>query len=533
MAVDQHSYNIPDNQSISVLVSLLKESFPVRVLPETVYHRVFYDTFDWRLTRNGSSLEMLDDGPSPSIYWQADSDSKPKIQLGLRKVPHLADDLPTCALGQQLKSVIGVRELSPRIKIRIKRQSLAVLDENEKVVVRLHFDVFWYSSSKLRAARVLTRRLMIKAVKGYAEDYQRVESFFADLPPPAPFQTAKDNVLKLALIASGISSLEYSTNLKLRLDPFMPGDQALKMILLRLFEIMQQNTSGTIKGRDTEFMHDYRDALSKISVGLKQFEIYYPQDASNEYSRFFSRLSELTDPVRDIDVFLMQLENYEAVFDASDWQQLQSLRDYLLLSRAEAQNALNEELKSSQYRQTIKQWREYLKRPAVDLDTADDPVKPVYKLADEMLAEINQLALKQGKAISRNVDADALYELRKSFKQLRYSMDFFSSIYPAVELRALTQSLTDIQDDLGVFNDRHQQVDMVQAFVQQSEGEAAMQDASMVAIRAAEELIQILQQQQDEAAIDSKASYKKYASSASQKKFKALFVDYHQGNMKL
>jgi len=538
MTVDQHSYNIPEDQSISALVSLLKESFPVRILPETVYHRVFYDTFDWRLTRNGSSLELLDDGPSPSIYWRADSDSKPRIQLGLRKVPHLADDLPACALRQQLKPVIGVRELSPRIKIRIKRQSLAVLDENEKVVVRLHFDVFWHSPSKLRAARVLTRRLMIKAVKGYAEDYQRVEAFFADLPPPAPFQTAQDNVLKLALIASGIISLEYSTSLKLRLDPFMPADQALKMILLRLLEIMQQNTSGTIKGKDTEFMHDYRVALRKIRVVLRQFKLYYPQDASNEYRRFFSKLTELTNPVRDIDVFLMQLENYEAVFDPSDWQQLQSLRDYLLLSRAEAQNKLNEELKSSRYRQTIKQWRDHLKHSTTDVDTSDDAGKPVYRLADEMLAEINQQVLKQGKAISRNVDADALHELRKSFKQLRYSMDFFSSIYPAVELRALTQSLTDIQDDLGIFNDRHQQVGMVQAFIQQafidqSGDEAEIQAAIPAAIKASEELMQILQQQQDDAAKDFKVSFKKYASAASQKKFNALYVDYHQGKMKL
>ena len=525
MAVDQHSYIIPEDQSISALVSLLKESFSVRVLSETVYHRVFYDTFDWRLTRNGASLELLDDGPSPSIYWRADSDSRPKLQLGLRKVPHLADDLPVCSLRQQLKSVIGVRELSPRIKIRIKRQSLAVLDANEKVVVRLHFDVFWYSFSKLRAARVLTRRLMIKAVKGYAEDYQRVEAFLADLPPPAPFQTARDNVLKLALIASGISSLEYSTSLKLRLDPFMPGDQALKMISLRLLEIMQQNTSGTIKGKDTEFMHDYRVALRKIRVVLKQFKRYYPQDTSNEYRRFFSRLSELTNPVRDIDVFLMQLEHYEAVFDPSDWQQLQSLRDYLLRSRAEAQDALNEELKSSHYRQTIKQWREHLKHSTTDVDTADDTEKPVCRLADELLREINQQTLKQGKAITRNSDADALHELRKTFKQLRYSIEFFSSIYPAVELRALTQSLSDIQDDLGIFNDRHIQVCMVQAFIQQSKNEAA--------IKVAEQLIEILQLQQDEAGKDFKDSYKKFASSASQKKFNALFVDYHQGKMKL
>jgi hypothetical protein len=98
----------------------------------------------------------------------------------------------------------------------------------------------------------------------------------------------------------------------------------------------------------------------------------------------------------------------------------------------------------------------------------------------------------------------------------------------------LRQSLADILDNLGIFDDRHRQAGMVQAFIQQalidqSEDEVAMQ----AAIEAAEQLIQILQQQQDEAAKDYKDSYKKYASAASQKKFNALFVDYHQGKMKL
>ena len=525
MSVDQHSFIIPEDQSISALVSSLQKTFSVRVQEETVYHRVFYDTFDWRLSKHGSILEVDDDGLTPRIYWQQDKDAELKIQLGLRKAPRLAGDLPTGEFRQQLQSVISVRELLPRTRIRIKRQAFAVLDENDKVVVRLYFDVYWYSPSKLRAARVLTRRLLIKAVKGYVEDYQRVEAFFVDMPLPNPLRSAPDNVLKLAQIASGINISDYSTSLNLRLDPFMHDDQALKMILLRLLEIMQQNTSGSIKGRDAEFMHDYRVALRKIRVVLKQLNLHYPQAVSTEYRRFFSRLGKLTNPVRDYDVFLMQLESYQADFETSDWQQLQPLRDYLLLSRAQAQNKLIEELKSSRYRQTIKQWREYLKHSAAENDATDNPGKPVYRLADELLREVNQQTLKQGKIITRNSDAETLHSLRKSFKQLRYLMEFFSSLYPAVELRVLTQSLTDIQDNLGVFNDRHFQVAMVQAFIQQSKDEEA--------IKASLQLIHILEQQQDEAGKNFKDSYKIYASSASQKKFNVLFVDYHQGKMKL
>ncbi len=517
MPDNQHSYVIPDEQSISALVSLLGNHFSIQEQAETVYHRVFYDTFDWRLYKNGSKLEGHDDGKSLRIYWQADKDGKLKIQLGLKKVPRLAADLPASEFRQQLTSVISVRELLPRIKLRIKRQSFAVLDNNNKIVVRLHLDEYWYNTAKLRAASVLTRRLTLKAVKGYAKDYQRLAAFLADMP----LQTTQDNVMELALIASGISTGEYSTRLNLRLDPDMPDAQAVKKILLRLLEIMQQNTSGTIKGRDTEFMHDYRVVIKKIRVALKQANTVHPQEISTQYKSFFSQLGKLTNPVRDLDVFLLQLQNYQVDLEQSSWTQLQPLRQYLLLSRAEAQKQLIAELKSSQYRDHIKQWRDYLEQSEMDDSAPDKLDGATYKLADELIWRVNQEILVKGKSITRNSSAETLHELRKYFKHLRYLIEFFRSLYPAVSLRVLIETLIDVQDSLGEYNDRHIQMAMVNAFIQQSDN----QDA----IKISEQIVEILQQQQLEAGKKFKESYKMYSSSASQKKFKEMFVEYYEG----
>lgn len=517
MPDNQHSFVIPDEQSISALVSLLGNHFSIQEQAETVYHRVFYDTFDWRLYKNGSILEGHDDGKSLRIYWQADKDGKLKIQLGLKKVPRLAADLPACEFRQQLTSVISVRELLPRIKLRIKRQSFAVRDENNKIVVRLNLDEYWYNPAKLRAASVLTRRLTLKAVKGYAKDYQRLAALLADMP----LQTTQDNVMELALIASGVSTGEYNTRLNLRLDPDMPDAQAVKKILLRLLEIMQQNTSGTIKGRDTEFMHDYRVVIKKIRVALKQAKTVHPQEIRTEYKSFFSQLGKLTNPVRDLDVFLLQLQKYQADFDQSSWPQLQPLRQYLLLSRAEAQKQLIAELKSSQYRDHIKQWRDYLEQSEMDDSAPDKPGRATYKLADELIWRVNQETLVQGKAITRNSAAETLHELRKYFKHLRYLIEFFRSLYPAVKLRVLIESLIDVQDSLGEYNDSHIQMAMVNAFIQQSDN----QDA----IKASEQMVEILQRQQLEAGKKFKESYKMYSSAGSQKKFKEMFVEYYEG----
>ncbi|NOQ69914.1 MAG: CHAD domain-containing protein [Gammaproteobacteria bacterium] len=514
MLHSQLDFVIPENQSISELVSLLQNNFPVRVLAEIVNNRVFYDTFDWRLYKNGSVLEKHEDGQPGKIYWRAGKHGKLKIQLGLRKVPRLASDLADCEFRQQLQSVISVRELTPRIKIKVKRLPLVVLDKNEKVVVRLNFDEYWCSPSRLRAGQVLGKRLSIKAVKGYLKDYQQVEDLFLAMK----LHPARDNMMKLALHVKGVSAGEYTTKLNLLLDPDMSAEQALKKILLRLLEIMRQNTTGSISGRDTEFMHDYRVSIRKTRTALKQINDVLPQAVSTKYKKFFSMLGKLTTPVRDLDVFLLQLESYQRDFSKSEQQQLQALGEYLLLSRAEAQKKYIEVLKSSQYRENIKQWSDYLEHSGTESFPPDKPSKAVYKLADELLWEIYQQAIEQGNAITNNSKAETLHELRKTFKKLRYLMEFFRSIYPAGKMSVLIHALKALQDNLGKFNDLDVHIGIVKEFIKQSMNEDA--------IKACEQMITILEQQQRKTRTKFVDCYAAFSSSDNQSNFKQMFVDY-------
>ena len=295
MAINQLDLVFPADQGFSELLAAFQKNFHVNVLAETVNHRVFYDTFDWLLYNNGSALEVHEEGQSQRIYWRADKDSDLTIQLGLGQVPQLASDLAECEFRRQLQSVISVRELIPRIKIKIKRLPLAVLDKNEKVVVRIGFDEHWYYPSKTRAGVVLGKRIIIKPVKGFTDQFNQVVEFIQ----PMKLHEAEDNVLQLALAESGINPNEYTTKLNLVLDPAMPAEQALKQILLRLLDIMQQNTAGSIRGRDIEFMHDYRVSIRKTRSALTQINKVLPADITSKYNKFFSGLGKLTNPVRD------------------------------------------------------------------------------------------------------------------------------------------------------------------------------------------------------------------------------------------
>lgn len=517
MVNKQLDFVIPVNQSFAKLLALFQNDFQVRVQDPSVNYRVFYDTFDWRLYNHGAVLEVHEEAQSRRIYWRADSDSRLRIQLGLKQVPHLASDLPVSEFRRQLQSVISVRELVPRIKIKIKRQPLAVLDKHEKVVVRINFDEHWYFPSKTRAGTVLGKRITIKPVKGYSYEFSQVEAFFQ----PMQLREAQDNMIKLALAESGISTNDYTTKLNLFLDSEMQAEQALKQILLRLLEIMQQNAAGSIRGRDTEFMHDYRVSIRKTRSALTQINQVLPQNDIAKYNSFFSGLGKLTNPVRDLDVFLLKLESYQQNLKNSSKDKLQPLREYLVQSRAAAQKRFVETSKSAEHRNHIKAWREYLEDSAPTKPPLVNSTSAVYKLADELIWNMYQLALEEGNAITDDSEADALHELRKTCKKLRYLMEFFQSLYPAPRIRELIQALKGLQDNLGVYNDLHVHAGILKKFIKQST------DAD--ANKACRQMISFLEQRQMKTRNRFAESYAAFSSLDNQSEFKELFVDSRKG----
>lgn len=508
---------IPVDQGFSELIASFKNNFNTHIQTETVNYRVLYDTFDWLIYKNGAALEAHEDGSSRRIYWRADRDSDLRIQLGLKQVPQLASDLPDCELHRQLQSVISVRELVPRIKIKIKRSPLVVLDKNEKVVARVNFDEHWYFPSKTRAGVVLGKRITVKPVKGYAEEFNRVVDFFH----PLGLQQAEDNIMKLALAESGMSTSEYTTKLNLILDPEMTAEYALKQILLRLLEIMQQNTAGAVRGVDTEFMHDYRVSIRKTRSALTQINNVLAQDSITRFNKFFSGLGKLTTPVRDLDVFLLKLDSYQGDLKKPAHSQLQPLREHLQLSRVTAQKRFVDTLKAEEYRQTIQEWREFLENTEPTMPPLENTGKKVYVLASQLIWNMYQHALEEGNAITDDTEAEALHELRKTCKKLRYLMEFFQSLYPAREIRELIQALKGLQDNLGVFNDLHVHAHILKKFIKQNSDTAAK--------KACKQMIRSLEQRQAETRNRFAERFAAFASEDVQSEFKELFVDTKQG----
>ena len=61
--------------------------------------------------------------------------------------------------------------------------------------------------------------------------------------------------------------------------------------------------------------------------------------------------------------------------------------------------------------------------------------------------------LKEGHAINEHSPAEALHDLRKSCKKLRYLMEFFQNLYPEPQIKVFIKNLKGLQEVLGDFQD--------------------------------------------------------------------------------
>jgi CHAD domain-containing protein len=514
----QHDFIVPSDQSFSELISTLETAFNLHPQAESVSYRIFYDTVDWLLYNNGAVLEMHEDGDSRRIYWRAGKEDQLRIQLGLRQSPRLASDLPDGEFRKQLASIISVRELKPRIKIKIKRIPVVIVNKKEKAIVRINLDESWFYPVKRRAGCLLSKRLTLNPVKGYAEAEQQIEALMqmVDLHP------TQDNMLKLALAELGSSTTEHSTKLNLMLDPGMTAEDALREILLRLVDIMQRNTAGSIEGADIEFMHDYRVSIRKTRSALALIKRVLPKDLIKKYKKFFAGLGQLTNPVRDFDVFLVKLDDYKKELAKNKQDQLGPLQRYLIDNRSEAQKHFIEGVKSPQYRQTLNQWRELLE----DHTPLDPPLentnKPVFQLANQLIWSTYQTVLQEGNAITEDTPAEAVHELRKTCKKLRYLIEFFQSLYPAKRVKEVINALKGLQDNLGDFNDYHVHMLILEGFTEQSSDE--------VAVNACNKMIKGLREKQQKTRNHFGERYTTFSSQNNQDEFRELFVDSSESN---
>jgi len=450
------SYPLPDPDHGRAMIDAISDWAPVVAEDGPTVDRVYHDTFDWRIHRDGGTLESMHRAWS----WRDRSGhSAHHRQAG--RPPAFAWDLPSGDLRTALGAVIEMRRLLPRVRVHIESRILRVLDDEQKTVVRVAFESGRASLPDSDETKPLPGRVQVLPVRGYVAEFRAVTSF---LESRFPLEADNRSELETALSALGAKPADYSGKVALHLDPDLAAADATRLIHRSLLATMMRNEAGTKADTDSEFLHDFRVSIRRTRSALTQIRGVFPEAELERFRDGFKWMGTATGPVRDLDVWLLKLDGYRRTLPEAIRPHLDALDVFLRAEQRREQRKLARTLGSKEYAALIDNWRRFLAGATPDVDAPPNARRPVAEVASERIHKVYRRVLKRGGKITVDTPADALHRLRIDGKKLRYLLEFFRSLYDADEIGRLVRALKLLQDNLGDFNDYEVQQASLGAF---------------------------------------------------------------------
>ena len=431
------------------------------LLPEgraRTVRRTWLDSFDWRLFRAGLTLELVAGrGSAELVLTGRDGESVTAVLAGDERFrwPCLADQLPDGPLRERLAPVLGVRALLAVANATSSLTELRAVNSDEKTIAVLALD-------RMKVARQQNgappARLAIRPLRGYQVQAGKLAEALGQTPGVAQ---ATGSLFDTALAAAGRRPGDYTSKIDVRLSGTMPAAAALGAVLSRLFDTVEANLHGTIADIDTEFLHDLRVSVRRTRSVLKASGPVLPAGMPDRFRPEFKWLGDLTTPTRDLDVYLLCYPAMRATLRAASEEELEPLRQFLLRRRAAAFRQLAAGLRSPRFKSLASEWRQELEHLAA-IRQGRRPAADVF--AANAIAKAHKRVLRSGGAITEASPPQALHDLRKRCKELRYQIEVFASLYDTgVQWRAVSE-LKALQDCLGEFQDTDVQSLELRAF---------------------------------------------------------------------
>jgi CHAD domain-containing protein len=418
--------------------------------------RTYLDTFDgrlyargWRLSvgrngsRDGAEAATLEDASGAQVT------AEPATRAGGAR---FVDELPPGVLRDRVAGAVTPRVLRPVARVRATARQFNVLNGERKTVARIEL-VEPVAVDRSAKAHALRSRLILREVRGYAGAFARTERVLAAELGLVP---AEVDVLEEALIATGRPVGGVSSALDMKLDRDASAGLAFTTVFGRLLVIIEANVPGVLDDTDVEFLHDLRVAVRRTRSLVKQLAPVLPLDIAAQLRAEFAWVQQVTGPTRDLDVHIVDLATERAFLPELAASHLDPVANTVAARRQKEFRQMVRALRSDRFARLRSDGNALV---VSGIGPEGGPVArlPIVSVASRRVAKLYDRMVKSVSTIDAHTPDEALHDLRKQGKELRYVLEMFGSVLPADVLQPLLSSLKGLQDRLGEFNDRHVQ----------------------------------------------------------------------------
>lgn len=470
------TFAIPSEADGFEVLGALASRYPIKREDRVTEVFTYHDTFDWRLHRAGCRLKSSLQPLGTLAVWTPAGRSEQE-RFELEAFPEFAWDLPAGPLREQIEPVLEMRRLLPVVELEQTRSVLHIMDDEQKTVVRVVLRSTRASRPGGDAKGTLQVTLDTLPLRGYALEHENLVRVLRD---DLGLMFHEQDGFTAALTAIGRDPGDYTSKPQLRLKPASRSDDSMVMILQSLLEVLLANEDGTRRDLDSEFLHDFRVAVRRTRSALTQVREVFDPRAIDHFRKEFAWLGQVTGPTRDLDVYLLKIDDYASALPPEIRPDLGPLRDFLKHRQIHEQQRLVEHLDSGRYRELIQTWPAFLGE--TPRSGAVNAGRPIRRVASERIWKAWRRVWKKGRVITPATPAQALHRLRIDCKKLRYLLEFFRGLYKSTRVDALIKALKQLQDNLGEFQDLEVQQDKLREFALQMHAKGAATAPTLLAM---------------------------------------------------
>jgi CHAD domain-containing protein len=493
-------FQIKSNIPLVKFINAIVEKYQIKKIKSQKFSVIYLDTFDWRIYRSNSLLKYIDN----SLQLQKFENLKPSYEKEISNLPVFVSDIPKSNIKNAINKIIQIRALRQVASITENRNEYNVLDNNEKIILKL----------QVNSINQVGRFISLNAVRGYEKELVSFNSLINSLVS----KTSQKEIYEKILKSNKIMPADYYPRMQVLLKPKMRSDEAIKIILRNLNDILRKNEQGIIDDIDTEFLHDFRVACRRTRAVLSQIKNVFEPGYTEKFNKHFTSLGKRTNKLRDLDVYLLNKEKYVNRLPRNMKKNIEPFFSQLLLIRNIEHKNLCRYLKSTTYKNQAQNWNNFLSDKSNDPKKAVNAGKPVINLAMTNIAKQYNKVMDLGKKISPESKDIFYHKLRIQCKKLRYLLEFFSSLFPKEKINVLISHLKILQDNLGLFNDLSVQQEALRNYSQKN-------NFNNDVVLALGYLIGKLNAEQIDVRKDFNNAYQEFSNNETNKIFKELFAN--------
>ncbi len=227
-------------------------------------------------------------------------------------------------------------------------------------------------------------------------------------------------------------------------------DLALEAFQTQL-QTIQDHLEGCIEGKDPIHLHDLRVANRRIRAGINDFKDLFSEESLTRFQQDFRWIHQITGEVRDLDVSLAHLLEYQKLI-SRDWRSyLVPMQNLLEEKREKAQQVLIDHLSSKKIEDILADWSRLLEGGLLTGNALS--LEPARELGSRMIVKRYQEVRNKGLKLSKKTPAETFHAYRLTIKSLRYMMEFLRPVLDNDEIARLRTDLKNVQDVFGAFQD--------------------------------------------------------------------------------